>query len=85
MRVTQAACKSCGVDLLWLDGFSRLPVEADPRPTFDGCQAVTIDRRTRSLRWVSDVLRPPATANHIHQCAQRRTPDNDPMAVGGWS
>lgn len=77
MNVTKTKCKSCGAPLMWLNGFTTRPVEADARPIYDGCTAVTFDRRSRALRWVDTLAAPPPVANHVHYCGAWRDNPSD--------
>ena len=87
MKANRSTCKQCGAALLWIEGFSPRPFEADARPTFPGCTAVTLDKRSRELRWVDTLpaAAAPDMANHVHQCRVWRDFAKDPLKVVGGS
>lgn len=71
--VVARPCKACGTPLLWLNdhGPTHRPVEQHPAATYPGCEGIVYDRRTRRLRWVSDLPTMPPTANLLHYCTAR--------------
>lgn len=81
-------CEACGAPLWWLGKrYSHRPIEREPSPTYEGCQGLVYDRRTRALRWVHDLAVMPAMANMVHACPHylgrhlgQVTPDDIPQA-----